>query len=92
MTEIVFQRGGDYLVAFNRDAIVVGDILGLVVARAPEDDADMVSIPVDGQAESFAALHAAGHRPYLIAKPEALDEVWRRTHADFKARSTGRGR
>ncbi|RWD31334.1 MAG: hypothetical protein EOS22_04755 [Mesorhizobium sp.] len=84
MTEIVFQRGGDYLEAFNKDAIVVADILSLVVTRAPEDDADMVGIPISAQAESFEALRAAGHEPHLIAKPEALDEVWRRTHADFK--------
>ncbi|MDG4904542.1 MULTISPECIES: hypothetical protein [unclassified Mesorhizobium] len=62
----------------------MADILGLVVTRAPEDDADMVRIPIRAQAESFAALDAAGHKPHLIAKPEALDEVWRRTHGDFK--------
>lgn len=82
--EIVFQRGADCLEAFNKDAIIVAGILGLAVTRAPEDDADMVGIPIHAQAESFAALDAAGYKPQLIAKPEALDEVWRRTHADFK--------
>lgn len=90
MTEIVFQRGGDYLEAFNKDAIIVADILGLVVTRAPEDDADMVGIPIHAQAEAFAVLYAAGHRPHLIAKSEALDEVWRRTHADFKGATDSR--
>ncbi|TPM27261.1 hypothetical protein FJ955_18800 [Mesorhizobium sp. B2-2-2] len=85
MVEIVFQRGDDCLEVFNKDAIVVADVLGLVVTRAPEDDADMVSISIHAQTESFAALHAAGHKPHLIAKPEALDEVWRRTHTDFKS-------
>lgn len=84
VTEIVFQRGGDYLVAFNNDAITVADILGLVMTRAPEDDADMISIPIHAQAESFEALQAAGHKAHLIVPAEALDEVWRRTHADFK--------
>lgn len=39
---------------------------------------------------SFEALSAAGHKPHLIAKPEALDEVWLRTHADFKGIVDGR--
>lgn len=82
--EIVFQRGDDCLEAFNKDATIVADVLGLVVTRAPEDDADMVGIPIHAQTESLAALHAAGHNPHLIAKSEALDEVWRRTPADFK--------
>ncbi|RWC93419.1 MAG: hypothetical protein EOS32_21940 [Mesorhizobium sp.] len=90
MTEIVFQRRGDYLVAFNSDATIVADILGLAVTRAPEDDADMVGIPTHTQAESFEALRAVGHEPHLIAKPEAPDEVWRRTHADFKGIVDGR--
>ncbi|MCT2575703.1 MULTISPECIES: hypothetical protein [unclassified Mesorhizobium] len=89
MTEIVFQRAGDYLAAFNKDATIVADILGLAVMRA-EGDADMVGIPIHAQPESFAALHAAGHKPRLIGKPEALDEVWRRTHADFKGTVDGR--
>ncbi|WP_292492565.1 hypothetical protein [Mesorhizobium sp.] len=82
--EIVFQRRGDCLEAFNKDAIIVADILGLAVTRAPEDDADMVGIPIYAQAESFAALDAAGYKPHLIAKTEARDGVWRRTHVDFK--------
>ncbi|WP_224557216.1 hypothetical protein [Mesorhizobium sp. ESP-6-2] len=90
MAEIVFQLGGDCLEAFNKDAIVVADILGLAVTRAPDDDADMVGIPIHAQAESFAALHAAGYRPRLIARPEALDEVWQRTHANFKGTVDGR--
>ncbi|RUX16364.1 hypothetical protein EOA27_15555 [Mesorhizobium sp. M2A.F.Ca.ET.037.01.1.1] len=84
MAEIVFQRAGDCLQAFNKDAIIVADILGLAVTRAPEDDADMVGMPNHAQADSFAALYAASHKPHLIAKTEALDEIWRRTHADFR--------
>ncbi|RUV71554.1 MAG: hypothetical protein EOR30_20005 [Mesorhizobium sp.] len=68
----------------------MADILGLLVTRALEDDADMVGIPIRAQAESFAALHAAGYKPHLIANPEALDEVWRRTHADFRCTVDGR--
>ncbi|UCI23511.1 hypothetical protein [Mesorhizobium sp. B2-8-5] len=90
MAEIVFQRVGDYLLAFNQEAIIVADILRLVLTRAPEDDADMVGIPIHAQTESFAALHPAGHKPHLIAKPEALDEVWQRTHADFKGMVEGK--
>ncbi|MGX5842683.1 MutS N-terminal domain-containing protein [Mesorhizobium sp. ArgA1] len=90
MAEIVLQRGGDYLEAFNEDAIIVGDVLGLAVTRAPEDGADMVGIPIHAQTESFAALHSAGYKSHLIAKPEALDEVWQRTHAEFKGTVDGR--
>lgn len=68
----------------------MADIVGLVVTRTPEDDANMVAVSIHARAESFAALYAAGPKPHLIAQHEELDEVWRRTHADFKGAVDGR--
>ena len=81
---VIFQRRGDFLEAYGRDAEAVAKALGIVLVTV--EGVHMAGVPVHRQEDDFAALRAAGIRPHLVERKEGEKAIWRRTHADFKGR------
>lgn len=85
---VIFQRSGDFLEAFGKDAEAITKALGTVLMT--RGDVKMAGLPVHAQAEDFAALRAAGIVPHIVERAEGEKAIWRRTHADFKGTLEGK--